>query len=73
MLHSEVFEKYKSVFYRQVPSIDVWHPNGFNSIRIRLFSGDEYVFSYLGECNWRMETLESFMEYLSKNKLNGGN
>ena len=72
MLHTEVFDKYKKVFYREVPNIDVWHPNGFNSIRIRLKTGEEYIFSFVNDRMWSMETLDNFIKSLTNNKLNGG-
>ena len=73
MLHIDVFKKYKKIFFRDSLNVKVWHPNGFNSIRIRLSNDDEWVFTYVSDRKWSMETLDNFIETLIKNKNNGGN
>lgn len=73
MIHAEVFEKYKQIFVRDSVNVEAWHPNGFNSVRVRLKTGEEYVFSYVNDRTWSMETLDNFIKSIIKNKLNGGN
>ena len=73
MLHTEVFEKYKRVFIIDASNVEIWHPNGFNSIRIRLFSGHEFVYTHVNDGHWSLETLDNFIKSMKKNKLNGGN
>jgi hypothetical protein len=69
MLHTEVFEKYKKIFVEESVNVEIWHPNGFNSIRIRFFSKDEYVFCYINDRAWSIETLDNFIMSI-KNKKN---
>ena len=73
MVHSKIFGRYKKMFYMDAPNVKVWYPNGFNSIRIRLFNKDEFVFSYTKDDIWNLETLDNFIETLITNKINGGN
>ena len=72
MIHAKILEKYKRIFIMDAENIDVWHPNGFGSIRIRFLDKREEVFTYTSDRQWSLETLEHFIERMNKNKLNGG-
>jgi hypothetical protein len=66
MLHKTIFERYAKIFTRDVEDVEVWHPNGFGSVRIRFRNKEEYVFSYVNDSNWRYETLDNFIKSMVK-------
>lgn len=39
-----------------------WYPNGRDSIRVKNAAGEELIFTYSSEKNWRLETIDSFLE-----------
>lgn len=67
MIHSELFKKFAAVFPVWANDTKEWFPNGKNSIRIRLKTEKEYIFSSENEDAWRFETISSFL-----NSMNGG-
>lgn len=64
MLQTNVFEIYKSIF--DLGAIDVWFSNGYNSIRIRYRNKKEVIFTYMSDANWKLETLDMFIESIKK-------
>lgn len=61
MAHKEVLNNFKLYFPQFAESIDVWFPNGKNSIRIRLKDKREFIFTYHNVLFWRFETVDSFL------------
>ena len=63
MTHAEVYKQ----FLRCFPTyhnhlVREWFPNGPNSIRVRYYHGQEFVFSYCNKNYWRFETLDCFIK-----------
>lgn len=64
MHHTKVFLKFKKIFTDIVgvgPDIYEWWQNGRNCIRVCLANDAEYIFTYNGECDWSLETVDSFI------------
>lgn len=54
MGHSEVMKWFESYFPDfSGERIDMWFPNGRNSIRIRQKNGQEFIFTYHGQKDWK--------------------
>lgn len=67
MNHVDIYEKYKQMFPELAEFIDDWFPNGKNSIRVRINSGSDFVFTYNNWTDWCYETVESHIR-----KMRGG-
>ena len=67
MKHVEIYEKYKEMFPELAIHIEDWFPNGKDSIRVRVKSGSDFVFTYHNWTDWCYETVDSFIR-----KLKGG-
>lgn len=62
MSHSEIMKWFELYFPDYAGSrIDLWFPNGRNSIRIRQKNGQEFIFTYHNRKNWKFETVDSFL------------
>ena len=61
MTHKDVLEKLREFYPLKDNSIEVWFPNGKNSVRVRLNNKTELIFTYCGPRKWRLETVECFM------------
>lgn len=68
MVHTDVYKWFALYFpdYAE-DKVDKWFPNGKNSIRIRQINGQEFIFSYNNQKDWRLETINSF-----RNSAKGG-
>lgn len=64
MVHIKVYEKFKMDFPAIHKETELWFPNGLNSIRVKLKSGKQLVFT-LNDNEW---TQESIKEYLKRMK-----
>lgn len=69
MLHKEVYKWFKLYFplYAR-ENVEVWFPNGKNSVRVRQKNGQEFIFSYNGKDDWKFETRKSFVNYLNERR-----
>jgi len=62
MSHSEVMKWFEYYFPDYAGErIDVFFPNGRNSIRIRQKNGQEFIFTYHSQKEWKLETITSFL------------
>lgn len=69
MLHNEVMKWFELYFPDYAKDkIDVWFPNGKNSIRIRQKNGQEFIFTYYNQKDWRFETIASFLKRMKGGK-----
>ena len=64
MTHNKVFEKGAELLptYFAEKVVDVWFPNGRNSVRIRHYNRKEYIFTFNGPDEWSFETVKNFLE-----------
>ena len=67
MLQKEVFEHFKQLFPKYAEDTEKWFPNGNGSIRLRLKTGDDLIFTchtISGNLEWSLETLNLFIKRL---------
>jgi len=79
MLHDKVLEWYTIMFPIEDPEkggINIWFPNGKNSIRVRHLDGLEVVFTFNTTIDWSLMTLKQHLavmklesEFKQMNKL----
>lgn len=67
MTHVEVYKQFDSMFPEISKHVEEWFPNGKNSVRVRIKSGSDFVFTYNDWNDWCYETVDSFIR-----KLRGG-
>lgn len=60
MTHTLIHEIFTNMF--DLGSIDVWWPNGYNSIRVRYTNKKELVFTYYNDKDWKLETIDKFIK-----------
>lgn len=69
MSHSEVMKWFEYYFPDYAGErIDVFFPNGRNSIRIRQKNGQEFIFTYHSQKEWKLETITSFLNGMKGGK-----
>lgn len=69
MVHEEVYKWFELYFPLYAGgNVEVWFPNGKNSVRIRQKNGQEFIFSYNGKDDWKFETRKSFINYLNERR-----
>ena len=61
MTHKALFDIYKMLLGGFLGSVDTWFPNGKNSIRVRLTTRQEVIFTYTNDKKWRIETVDMFL------------
>lgn len=62
MLQKDVFNKFKELFPQHAEQIEMWFPNGKNSVRVRDYNKHDYVFTYHGRNSWSFETVDCHVE-----------
>lgn len=62
MTHNCVYDIFEKKFNKIAGQIEVWFPNGKNSIRIRLDDKNEYIFTFNSESDWSLETVNSYLK-----------
>lgn len=66
MSHNEVLKMFKNVFPTYSENMSIWFPNGKDSIRVRMYNGTTYIFTFRGGHDWRFETERSFVNSIRK-------
>ena len=61
MTHKALFDIYKMLLGGFLGSVETWFPNGKNSIRVRLTTRQEVIFTYTNDKKWRIETIDMFL------------
>ncbi len=67
MKHVDIYKRFKAQFPEYNKQIEDWFPNGKNSVRVRVKSGSDFVFTYDDHEDWCFETVESHIR-----KMKGG-
>ena len=58
MGHSDILAKFLEMFYNTyAEAVEVWRPNGRNSIWVRLNTKQELVFTYNDKKDWILSTM----------------
>ena len=69
MSHKELYKLFELYFPDYaVDKVELWFPNGKNSIRVRQTNKQEFIFSYIDQKTWRFETVNNFLK-----NIRGGN
>lgn len=67
-MHTDIFEKFESIFPDLAKNVTDWFPCGKNGIRVRMQLMDEYVFIY-NDCScWSYETIDSYIRKIRGDK-----
>lgn len=64
MLQEEVLKHFKRIFPPFSTQMTEWFPNGRNSVRVRVKSGSDFIFTYHSESDWCLETVDAFVKRL---------
>jgi hypothetical protein len=67
MKHEDVYKQFSKQFPEIAIHVEDWFPNGKDSVRVRIKSGSDFVFTYHNFYDWCYETLESYIK-----KMKGG-
>lgn len=62
MMPKDIYEWFKLYFQQYAEHVEAWFPNGKNSVRVRQINGQEFIFSYNSQRDWRFETVDSFLK-----------
>ena len=63
MAHGDVYKWFELYFTNNAGgNVEIWFPNGKNSIRVRQTNKQEFIFTYNGKDDWRFETAKSFIK-----------
>ena len=65
MTQQDVFEQFKKIFPQYTDRTEAWFPNGKHSIRIRLLTGHDFIFTYNNHEQWSFETVDMFLKRLT--------
>nr|DAQ19142.1 MAG TPA: hypothetical protein [Caudoviricetes sp.] len=73
MSHNDVYKWFELYFPLYAgEKVSAWFQNGKNSIRVRQTNGQEFIFTYRSQKDWRFETVDSYIEKTMKGgKANG--
>lgn len=67
MSHNDIYK----LFELHMPSyagekVELWFPNGRNSIRVRSIGKEEFIFTFNNPKDWRFETVGSYINTFRK-------
>lgn len=69
MNHKDIYKQFELFFELYAENnVAAWFQNGKNSIRIRQTNGQEFIFTYNSQKDWRFETIQSYIN----NSMKGG-
>lgn len=68
MSQEEVYKQFTTKFPQFAEHIQEWFPNGRNSVRVRMKTGSDFIFTYHNWNDWCFETVESFIKKLKGDK-----
>ena len=62
MTYKQIFTLFEACFPQFEKRVETWFPDGKNSVRIRWANGEDFVLTYRKNTNWRLETVDSFID-----------
>lgn len=65
MTHKDIFQAFKNTFPEFVNMPGTYFSNGNNSIRVKLDGRRELIFTYHGANEWKLETVDNFVNELT--------
>lgn len=68
MAHKNILEIFQQRFFDLYSQVKEWFPNGRGSIRIRTSDKQDFVFTYYGEKDWCLETLDRYISNMKGEK-----
>lgn len=66
MNHVDIHRHFETILPGLAEKTEEWFPCGRNAIRVRTNCKKEFVFSFNGFEDWKLETLENFIEHMQK-------
>lgn len=66
MSSESVYDVLKRLLPAYAEQTKIYFSNGKNSIRIRTHNNTEFVFCYRSDANWSFETVDSFLDILTR-------
>lgn len=61
MRYQYIYEKFEEMFNKLAQEADEWYNHGENCIRISFPDRGDYIFTYNGDGDWRLETMRSHL------------
>lgn len=61
MIHTKVYNQFKKEMPSYAEKVVYWWPNGYDSIRIRLYTNEEFIFSIDSDGRIIFESMDSFL------------
>lgn len=58
---TQVLSCFHTIFPEYKENLDIWFPNGKNSIRVRMKNNSEIIFTCNGKDDWSLETVKHFL------------
>lgn len=68
MAHKNILMMFKERFADIALQVREWFPNGKDSIRVRLGNRQEFIFTYHGDKDWCLETVNSYITHMRGEK-----
>lgn len=66
MTHKEIYNWFALYFPQYAEHVELWFPNGKNSVRVRQTNKQEFVFTYNGAHEIIFETIDSHIKRMQK-------
>lgn len=63
MVHREIFNTFKKLMPIYGDKTVEWSPHGYNKIRVRLATKEDFIFTWFNDKSWRFETLKSYLKH----------
>lgn len=68
MIHEKIFIIFEERFSDIASQSCMWFPNGKDSVRVRMKNKQEFIFTYHGEKDWSLETINRYLTRLKGEK-----
>lgn len=68
MTHEMVYDQFKLMFPQYIKNVIDWFPNGKNSVRVRHYNRQDFIFTFNRSDDWCFETAGHFINRLKGDK-----